>query len=67
MLLYLDGVNGIVSVQAGPQLVDCGPVNIFQSAEQTSVQVEPVFLQTKQVEALHKVLQLVNDLIHLEI
>lgn len=62
---YLDGVDDVVSVQAGSQFVDCGSVNILQSAEQTSVQVKPVLLQTKQVKALDEVLQLIDDLIHL--
>lgn len=63
---YLDGADDVVSVQAGSQFVDRGSVNILQSAEQTSVQVKPVLLQTKQVEALDKLLQLINDLIHLQ-
>ena len=63
---YLDGVDDVVSVQAGPQLVDGGSVDVLQSAEQTSVQVEPVLLQTKQVEALDELLQLIDDLIHLQ-
>lgn len=62
---YLDGVDDVVSVQAGFQFVDCGPVDILQPGEQTSVQVKPVLLQTKQVEALDKLLQLIDDLIHL--
>lgn len=62
---YLDGVDDVVSVQTGSQFVDSGSVDIFQSAEQTSIQVKPVLLQTKQVEVLDKLLQLVNDLIHL--
>lgn len=41
---YLDGVDHIVSVQAGPQFVDCCSVDILQPGEQTSVQVKPVLL-----------------------
>lgn len=63
---YLDGVDDVVSVQAGSQLVDCGSVNVLQPREQSSVQVEPVILQTKEVKALDKLLQLVNDLIYLQ-
>lgn len=63
--LYLDGVDDIVSVQAGSQFVDRGPVDVLQPGEQTSVQVKPVLLQTKQVKALDKLLQLIDDLIHL--
>ncbi len=63
---YLDGVDDVVSVQAGSQFVDGGSVNVLQPAEQTSVQVKPVLLQTKQVKALDKLLQLINDLIHLQ-
>ena len=63
---YLDGADDVVSVQAGSQFVDRGSVNILQSAEQTSVQVKPVLLQTKQVEGLDEVLQLVDDFIHLQ-
>lgn len=62
---HLDGVDDVVSVQTGSQFVDCGSVDILQPAEQTSIQVKPVLLQTKQVEVLDKLLQLVNDLIHL--
>lgn len=62
---YLNGVNDVVSVQAGSQLVDGGSVNILQSAEQASVQVKPVLLQTIQVEALDELLELINDFIHL--
>lgn len=62
---YLDGVDDVVSVQAGSQFVDRGSVDVLQPGEQTSVQVKPVLLQTKQVEALDKLLQLIDDLIHL--
>lgn len=66
-VFYLDGVDDVVSVQAGSQFVDRGSVNILQPAEETSVQVKPVLLQTKQVKALDKLLQLINDLIHLQV
>lgn len=62
---YLDSVDDVVSVQAGSQFVDRGSVDVLQPGEQTSVQVKPVLLQTKQVEALDKLLQLIDDLIHL--
>lgn len=63
---YLDSVDDVVSVQAGSQFVDRGSVNVLQPAEQTSVQVQPVLLQATQVEALDKLLQLIDDLIHLQ-
>lgn len=63
---YLNGVDDVVSVQAGPQLVDGGPVDVLQPAEQTSVQVEPVLLQTEQVVGLDEELQLIDDLVHLQ-
>lgn len=63
---YLDCVDDIVSVQAGSQLVDCGPVNVLQPGEQPFVQVEPVILQAKEVKALDKLLQLINDLVYLQ-
>lgn len=63
---YLDCVDDIVSIQAGSQLVNGGSVHILQSAEEASVQVEPVLLQSKQVEGQDKLLQLINDLIHLQ-
>ena len=66
MFDHLDGRNDVVSIQAGPQFVHSGSVNVLQSAEQTSVQVQPVLLQTKQVEALDKLLELIDDLIHLQ-
>lgn len=62
---YLDGADDVVSVQAGSQFVDRGSVDILQSAEQTSVKVNPVLLQTKQVEVLDKLLKLFDDFIHL--
>lgn len=65
MWCYLDGADDVVSVQAGSQFVDSGSVHILQSAEQTSVQVQPVLLQTTQVKHLDEMLQLVDDLIHL--
>lgn len=63
---YLEGVDDVVSVQAGPQLVDRGPVNVLQPGEQTFVQVEPVILQAEEVKALDKLLKLINDLIYLQ-
>lgn len=63
---YLDGVDDIVSVQTGPQFKDCGSVNVFQSAQKTSVQVQPVLLQTTEVKAHNKLLELLDDLIHLQ-
>lgn len=62
---HLNGVDHVVSVQAGPQLVDRRPVDVLQPREETSVQVEPVLLQAEQVVALHQLLQLIDDLIHL--
>lgn len=63
---YLDGVDDIVSVQACSQFVDCASVHILQPAEQTPVQIEPVLLQSTQVKALDKLLQLINNLIYLK-
>lgn len=62
---HLNGVDHVVSVQAGPQLVDRRPVDVLQPREEASVQVEPVLLQAGQVVALHQLLQLIDDLIHL--
>lgn len=63
---YLDSVDNVISEQAGSKFVDCGSVNILQPGEQTFVQVNPVILQTMQVEAVDKLLQLIDDLIHLQ-
>lgn len=62
---YLDSVDNVISEQAGSKFVDRGSVNILQPGEQTFVQVNPVILQTMQVEAVDKLLQLIDDLIHL--
>lgn len=62
---YLDGVDDVVAVQADPQLVDSGLVDILQSAEQPAIQVEPVLHQPQQVETLDELLQLIDDLVHL--
>lgn len=64
--LYLDAADDVVPVQAGSQFVHRGSVDVLQPAEQTAVQVEPVLLQPRQVEALDKLLQLIDDLIHLQ-
>lgn len=62
---YLDSVDNVISEQTGSKFVDCGSVNILQPGEQTFIQVNPVILQTMQVEALDKLLQLIDNLIHL--
>lgn len=63
---HLNSMDQVVSEQAGFQLVHRWPVHVFQTAEKASVQITPVIPQGSQVVALHKLLQLLHYLIHLE-
>jgi len=62
---HLHGMDEVVSIQAGFQLVHRRSVHVFQPAEEAAVQVAPVVPQRGQVIALHELLQLLHDLIHL--
>lgn len=64
-LPHLHGMDEVVSIQAGFQLVHRRTVHIFQPAEEAAIQVAPVVPQRGQVITLHELLQLLHDLIHL--
>lgn len=64
-LPHLHGMDEVVSIKAGFQLVHRRSVHVFQPAEEAAIQVAPVVPQRSQVVALHELLQLLHDLIHL--